>query len=210
MGVIKRGILGGFSGKVANVIGGSWKGIAYMRAMPLSVANPQTAGQVAQRNKMSSLVFFARLFLGNVIKPVMDRFAVQMSGFNDFVKVNMPVVDGNGNIDYTSIQFGSGILDNAIFAVNPSLAADNEITWADNSGTGSALATDLLWYAMFNESTGFASGAKSGTTRNTTTFTPIAPSDINIGDTVHVYIGFIAENGSKMSYTNHYAIIVTA
>jgi len=30
MGTIKRGILGGFSGKVANVVGTSWKGIALL------------------------------------------------------------------------------------------------------------------------------------------------------------------------------------
>ena len=48
MGILKQGILGGFSGKVANVVGTSWKGIAVIKAMPLSVANPKTAGQVAQ------------------------------------------------------------------------------------------------------------------------------------------------------------------
>jgi len=40
MGKINQGILGGFSGKVGNVIGGNWKGIDYMRVKPASVANP--------------------------------------------------------------------------------------------------------------------------------------------------------------------------
>lgn len=48
MGKINQGILGGFSGKVGNVIGGNWKGIDYMRVKPASVANPQTEGQVNQ------------------------------------------------------------------------------------------------------------------------------------------------------------------
>jgi hypothetical protein len=30
MGTIKQGILGGFSGKVGTVVGGTWKGIHYM------------------------------------------------------------------------------------------------------------------------------------------------------------------------------------
>jgi len=34
MGTIKKGILGGFSGKVGTVIGGVWKGIEYMRSIP--------------------------------------------------------------------------------------------------------------------------------------------------------------------------------
>ena len=33
MGTINQGILGGFSGKVGTVIGGSWKGITYMRGI---------------------------------------------------------------------------------------------------------------------------------------------------------------------------------
>jgi hypothetical protein len=40
MGKINQGILGGFSGKVGNVVGGSWKGIEYMRVIPASIANP--------------------------------------------------------------------------------------------------------------------------------------------------------------------------
>ena len=40
MGTIKQGILGGFSGKVGTVIGGSWKGISYMRSQAQSVKNP--------------------------------------------------------------------------------------------------------------------------------------------------------------------------
>ena len=44
MGKISQGILGGFSGKVGNVVGGNWKGIDYMRVRPASVANPQTNG----------------------------------------------------------------------------------------------------------------------------------------------------------------------
>ena len=53
MGIIKQGITGGFSGMVGNVVGGSWKGIAYMRIRPVSVANPQTVGQQDQRTKFA-------------------------------------------------------------------------------------------------------------------------------------------------------------
>jgi len=46
MGKISQGILGGFSGKVGSVVGANWKGINYMRAKAVSVANPRTDGQV--------------------------------------------------------------------------------------------------------------------------------------------------------------------
>ena len=53
MGTFKQGIYGGYSGKVGNVVGGSWKGIDYMRILPTSVANPQTDAQLTQRQKFS-------------------------------------------------------------------------------------------------------------------------------------------------------------
>ena len=55
MGKINQGILGGFSGKVGNVIGGTWKGIDYMRVKPAHVTNPKTEGQVDQRSKFCTM-----------------------------------------------------------------------------------------------------------------------------------------------------------
>ena len=57
MGIIKRGILGGVSNKVGNVVGSSWKGIATLRSLPLSVANPNT---LAQRNNRTSFSIMSK------------------------------------------------------------------------------------------------------------------------------------------------------
>jgi hypothetical protein len=53
MGTIKKGILGGVSGKVGNVVGGSWKGIDYLRVLPASVHNANSQPQISQRYKFS-------------------------------------------------------------------------------------------------------------------------------------------------------------
>lgn len=89
MGIIKRGILGGFSGKVANVVGTSWKGIAVMKSMPLSVANPNTVAQQGQRTAMSNVVGFGQQIGLDVIRTLNNRWAGQMSGFNAFTKRNV-------------------------------------------------------------------------------------------------------------------------
>lgn len=88
MGVIKRGILGGFSGKVANVVGSSWKGIATMRALPLSVANPNTQAQQKVRSRFSHLAHLGSELLASIIKPMWDRHAQHMSGYNAFIQAN--------------------------------------------------------------------------------------------------------------------------
>lgn len=89
MGKIKRGILGGFSGKVANVVGTSWKGIAVMKSMPLSVANPNTVAQQGQRTAMTNVVGFGQQIGLDVIRALNNRWAGQMSGFNAFTKRNV-------------------------------------------------------------------------------------------------------------------------
>ena len=88
MGIIKRGILGGVANKIGNVVGSSWKGIATLRTLPLSVANPRT---LAQRTNRDSFSIFSKLgsdVLATVCQPLWNRDAKQMSGFNAYVMFN--------------------------------------------------------------------------------------------------------------------------
>lgn len=96
MGIIKRGILGGFSNKVANVVGSSWKGINTMRALPLSVANPRTAAQVQNRNSFSYFSKIGSDVLSTIIQPLLNRDAKYMSGYNKFIKLNKLAYDLGG------------------------------------------------------------------------------------------------------------------
>ena len=106
MGVIKRGILGGFSNKVGNVVGSTWKGIAVVKSMPLSVANPRSAGQVKQRTFFKHMTILASGTLSSIIKPLWDRFASNMSGYNAFISTNRFAITSLGEIDKTKLVFG--------------------------------------------------------------------------------------------------------
>ena len=63
MGVITKGILGGFKGKVGTIVGANWKGIDTVRSMPSSVANPRTSGQMLNRGKFKMISMLASTFL---------------------------------------------------------------------------------------------------------------------------------------------------
>lgn len=110
MGVIKQGILGGFSGKVGSVVGTSWKGRAVMKAMPLSVANPRTTGQVVQRNKMTGLVGISKMFLGGTIAIMDNPFSGNISGYNRFVQRNISNMQDNGSAYANNFDFSKGVL----------------------------------------------------------------------------------------------------
>lgn len=95
MGIIKRGILGGVANKIGNVVGSSWKGIATLRSLPLSVANPNT---LAQRNNRDSFTVMSKLgsdVLATVCQPLWNRDAKQMSGFNAYVMYNKRAFDAD-------------------------------------------------------------------------------------------------------------------
>lgn len=93
MGKIKRGILGGFQGKVANVIGQGWKGIDVMRSMPISVANPRTPAQTANRTKFSDLVEVSKAIGSAYLRKTFDKQAIRKTTFNAFVAANMKAQD---------------------------------------------------------------------------------------------------------------------
>lgn len=95
MGIIKRGILGGVANKIGNVVGSSWKGIATLRSLPLSVANPRTLEQRTNRNSFSLMSKLGSEVLSTVCQPLWNRDAKQMSGFNAYVMSNKRAYDAD-------------------------------------------------------------------------------------------------------------------
>ena len=95
MAVIKRGILGGVSNKIGNVVGSSWKGIATLRSLPLSVANPNTSAQRTNRDSFSVMSKLGSDVLTTVCQPLWNRDAKQMSGFNAYVMNNKRAFDAD-------------------------------------------------------------------------------------------------------------------
>lgn len=204
-GVINRGILGGFSGKVANVIGGSWKGVAYMRSQPLSVANPNTAGQVAQRTAFSDTVAIAQILLTAIIKPLMDRFAGQMSGFNYFVQQNIAEWVSAGVFTWANLRISIGsLLGVDDFAISGSNASDEvSADWTSNAGTGNALAGDLAYVAVYNATQGVWGMDSGNNTRTSGSTTVTMPANVVTGNVLHGYLGFKSADGTRVSTSNY-------
>lgn len=108
MAIIKAGILSKVSGKVAGVVGSTWKGKNYLREL-VKPANPNTPLQQAQRGKMGACVKVARTLVGDVFKPYLDKFLKDISGYNWFVKNNIAKFNGS-NFEPTEafdVSFGN-------------------------------------------------------------------------------------------------------
>jgi len=204
MAIIKQGILGGFSGKVANVVGTSWKGIAIMKSIPLSVANPRTTAQMAQRNKFSSVVLFAAAILTPVIKPLWDRFAIQMSGYNAFVRANIEAFIDPVNPLYPEIEISSGNLrTNEITDVAAGGAGEVIVQWDEDSGSGDAFDDDTAYIVLVDSENDVIIGYDTQITRDAETATVLYPDFI--ATNVHCYLAFRKSDGTRVSNTAYEA-----
>lgn len=112
MAKIKQGVLGGFSGSIANVTGSSWKGIAVMKSKPLSVANPNTTGQQAQRMSFKSIAMLLSAVLTTIIKPLYNPTASKMSGYNLAASINKQAFNAAGVFVPANFSLGNGNLPN--------------------------------------------------------------------------------------------------
>lgn len=199
MGKISQGILGGFSGKVGNVIGGNWKGIDYMRVKPASVANPQTAGQMDQRSKFSTVLGFLQP-ISEFVKVGFKGYAIKMTAFNSAMSYNVKnALDGDYpdyEMDYTNALVSRGPLAGAL---NPTVVSGNvgEVTfsWDDNSTEGNANATDKAMLLVLNPTKKEAVFITDGVARTIRQQQLTVPASYS-GDDVECFIAFISMDGT--------------
>lgn len=207
--VIKQGILGAFSGKVGGVVGTSWKGIAVMKSLPPSVSNPKTAGQIEQRSRMSAVTSFASATLADVLKPLNDRFASRMSGYNSFVKRNIENFEGGTLSKPESVTISpmgnKAQLIDAIAAEAKITKKDAtiEMSWTPISGSGKALDTDIPFIVIYNRSTKEAIGLTPNVTRGGYDIGTVSLPDDKFepGDVLDAYLAFLREDGTVVFET---------
>ena len=213
MGKISQGVLGGFSGKVGNVVGGTWKGIDYMRIKPANVANPRTEGQVDQRSKFSTVLKFLQP-MTDFLRVGYKLYAKKMTQFNAAMSYNLNnSITGsypNFMIDYASALVTRGNLTGVTngAASSPSVASV-EVTWTDNSGSGSAQATDKALIVLLNTTRQEAVFTTAGPARTAGIDNISVPSEYT-GEDVEVFLGFISEDGTKVANSSYLGSVTVA
>ena len=198
MAKLSQGILGGISGKIGNLVGSSWKGIPVIKTKPLSVANPQTAGQVAQRSKMTNIVAFSKEILSGIIKPLWDRNAQYQSGYNSFVSENIALFSGGLPSPAGELVMSKGKMQaTALGSILISAGAETaSITWIDDSGSGYKLATDDAYILLVNSDTDQVYVSSGDVTRADEEYIFTGMTDTDAGQTFYVYLAFRRADGT--------------
>ncbi len=196
MGKITKGILGGFSGKVGNVVGASWNGIDYIRSLPTTVRNPRTPGQVNQRNKFSTVISFLSQ-ITPLIRVGFSNYANKQTAFNAAMSYNvLNAMTGEGSevkMDYPKVLVSRGNL----FASprGDVKIVDNKVNMSwDSLTSGSASDDDKALLVIFNSVTGESKYMLDACARSEGSYTIEYPATWE-GDDVETYVGFVSEDG---------------
>lgn len=201
MGTINKGILGGFSGKVGSVVGGTWKGIDYMRSKSNRKNFLATDKQLAQQMKFSLLMGFLQPMAGLLSISFRD-FAVKMTGINNAFSYNyekaITGVYPALSIDYSNALVSRGSLPNATGpAVTSGAGSILTFNWTDNSGVGGAASTDQAIFVAYCPGRKQCIFTTAGGARNALTGTlNLVPFS---GQQVQTYIGFLSADEMTVS-----------
>ena len=212
MGKIDLGILGSFSGKVGNVVGGKWKGISYMRAKATSVSNPRTDGQMSQRSKFAIALAVLKPMTG-FIRVGYKKYTNKQTAFNAAMSyiLNNSITGTypDSSVDMSKVLVSRGSLTGALNGIATSENGLVTLNWDDNSGSGNALQTDKALIVVLNPIRSESVFDTGGSQRVTGTENLTVPADW-VGENVEVFLGFIAEDGKDVSNSSYLGSVTVA
>lgn len=205
MGVIKQGILGGFKGKTGTVVGSTWRGISYMRGLPINIHNPNTEAQQLQRAKFG-LVMKTLRPMTPLINIGFRKYAVQMTCRNAALRHNIRAcITGttaeNVTVNWELLSFSLGTLTNVddARAVYDEATDSFHFSWTNNAGKAEARNNDnalLLVYNVTQQDTLYVS---EGIHREDGGIPVARPRHWKNGDQCQAYIAFTSPDYDTVS-----------
>ncbi len=201
MGTIKKGILGGFSGKVGNVVGASWKGVDYIRSLPSKVRNPRSKGQVAQRTRFSLIAKFVRALLPVIRVGFKQSAGAYNSAYSAAVSYNVQnAVKGEHpdfEIDFSNAMLSKGGLTGTYEATATREPGILNAEW-EPEARGNASVEDHVAIAAYNPIKQEAMYDLHAASRGDGSGELQLPTAWD-GDEVEAFVMFISEDGKQVS-----------
>jgi hypothetical protein len=210
MGTIKKGIIGGFSGKVGPVIGSSWRGKSYMRARPATVANPNTQGQLEHRAKFTAVIRFLSpvkaLLRAGFIEMAVDKtpFNAAMSwNYHHAVKGSYP----DFTIDYPKVLVSQGSLAGAWIPRVTASAGQVLFSWLNNADNMEVMDSDKVLVLIYDATQHKAVTVTDGNTRDSGSQLVAIP-ELFKGDTLHCYLAFQNSEATAASTSQYLGSLI--
>lgn len=212
MGTFSKGILGGFSGKVGNVVGARWRGKDILRSLPSRGNYVPSTLQVDQRLRFGTVI----AFLTPIKTVVSEYFGKQQGDKSPFnlatgYHIKEALVPGpiSGYVmNFMKVLISKGDLRGLANATaTPAAGQVITLSWDDNSGQGNAAATDELTVVAYSEALNlFEIGQQVGT-RDLTTIQLPMPA-YWVGQEAQLWATFVSAD-QKLAATSTYLGAVT-
>ncbi len=214
MGIIRQGILGGFKGKTGTVIGGTWKGISYMRGLSQSQHDSKTEAQLLQRAKFKMMVQTLRP-MSPVVNIGFKYYAERMTSRNAAMKYNIRAcltgtAPENLQINWELLTFALGPLTGAsqMQATYDSRVSSFIVSWSNEAGKAKADDDDVALVLVYNATQSDAISVVRGTKRSDLSLSIMRPRYWKEGDECNVYLAFTSSDGDIIS-NSHWVGAVT-
>ena len=207
MGKIKKGILGGFSGKVGTVIGACLNGIDYMRSLPKKSSKAPTQLQLDARAKFKLAMAFLKPLISVIRVGYQSYRGTPVTPLNaavsDLISFGLTGVSPNFTVDYGRVVYSKGELSEPWSPeVDSAVSGEVTINWAASPVSALAQPTDQLTVVVYNPEKGKYVYLANAAIRSALTFDLTMPMDFS-GDTVHCYLFFVSANGKKVSSSTY-------
>ncbi len=203
MGTIKKGILGGFSGKVGTVIGANWRGLDVMRSLPKKSKSLPTPTQLEQRLRFGLAIKFL-----SPIKALIDKaygtaegtrskFNLAMSyHVQEAVTGTMPDL----TLDFSKVLFAKGDLLGpwAPTVAVPQPATELVFAWQPNADTGLSNEDDQAVVLVYNPMKQLYIISEGEAYRRDRGLGLKVPA-VFTGDEVHCWMSFISADGKQVA-----------
>ena len=205
MAISKNGILGGFSGRIGNVVGVKLNGEHILRTLPRPSKKPPTAKQNLQRLKFALAIEFTKPFLWITERFFIDQLTAGVRK-NKIISYTLnhviTIKDQEFNIEWSKFLFSSGAL--CGFHCLETFVKDQvmSLQWQDNSHQGFANAEDDVYAVIVSESLEKIAFLEKISTRRALQTTLNLPTWVAT-ETVHVYL-FLHNLKAKQSSNSFY------
>lgn len=202
MAKIKKGILGGITGSIGNIVGFQRQGNDYIRTKPAKVKNPNTEAQQKQRLRFSLMIAFLRS-----IKAFINIGFKQSSGnksaFSTAMSVNVKQAIGGEfpdfAIDPEALVLSQGDLYGATeYGMDVSVQGSVTLTWTSDTSTANASENDSVMVLLFNTVNGEVAYRLNGGLRSEESLTLDIPAGWS-GHDVAAFLSFRAEDENAVS-----------
>lgn len=194
----------------------TWKGLNVLKTKPLSVANPQTDGQMQQRSVLSQMVAIFR-HISAAVNAGFVELAIHMSRYNAFLGVNMdeafdmsapPVA----TLLWEDLSVSRGSMYPTAIASFVADRSDNSLllTWSGTVDAPGQSLTDKC-YVVFVDEQLLEYASILGTAIRSDAGTNLAmPAAWQIGDTARCYLFFASPDGRKSSDSQNTSSVIVA